>query len=454
MLKKSLYIILVFFLLADIGFTFVQNLQIPLDGDITGGVIPDSINNKIFEDPFGIKVITEDAHYPNPNRFFIHWIFSNYFSSVPFLLQEIIPPIESIYFSSAIAKTCIQIALIVLLGKYITKGKKTFGFDSILAMALVTPLFQTNGYRSYMGIIDHSITYTFFYSLPLVLLAIFLYPFFKNLNNGTISHYFVIIPLMIILPFSGPLIPGILLIIALLLFINASIYLNNISTIKIFIFITLSFLSLYSLYLNTHNSIFDGETLPIIERYTRLPRGIFYLVSQKIGFPILIAFTLVNIYIIKKYFLAEGKPFISIFKWIGIFSILFILLLPLGGYKEYRPYILRYDTIIPVTICLIFMYGLSSYFLIKRINHIAYKIAVIIFTLIFTFSDKLELHKNLCEKQEMEYLKQSDFSPVPLNGNCTLMSWKKIEKPEDSKPISDLLFFWGVIEEKKLFYQR
>jgi hypothetical protein len=46
--------------------------------------------------------------------------------------------------------------------------------DFLFAAILITPLFQTNGYRSYMGIIDPATTYTFFYALPTILILIYL----------------------------------------------------------------------------------------------------------------------------------------------------------------------------------------------------------------------------------------------------------------------------------------
>lgn len=46
---------------------------------------------------------------------------------------------------------------------------------------------------------------------------------------------------------------------------------------------------------------------------------------------------------------------INLFKWIGVFSLFYILLLPLGGYRDYRPNVLRHDTILPITLSLIFV---------------------------------------------------------------------------------------------------
>jgi hypothetical protein len=59
----------------------------------------------------------------------------------------------------------------------------------------------------------------------------------------------------------------------------------------------------------------------------------------------------------------KGKKMIRILMWIGIFTFMYIMLLPFGGYRPYRPRIIRYDTFMPVTIALIYYFGASTYFI-------------------------------------------------------------------------------------------
>jgi len=152
----------------------------PLDGDMAESILPAKGYEKIFQDPFGISVITENACYPNPNRFFAQWAYAKYFQHAPFVLQQFVSPIESIYYCSAIVKILIQILLLITAGFYITGNRKFLCLEFLLAIVLIIPFFQTNGYRSYMGIIDPSITYTFSYALPCALLLLFYLPFFNN----------------------------------------------------------------------------------------------------------------------------------------------------------------------------------------------------------------------------------------------------------------------------------
>src|SRR3954469_12537209 len=88
MTKRILSCLLLIFILSDLGYTFVQDLQMPLDGDMAESILPAKGYEKIFSDPFGTAVITEHAYYPNPNRFFVQWPYAKYFQHAPFVLQH------------------------------------------------------------------------------------------------------------------------------------------------------------------------------------------------------------------------------------------------------------------------------------------------------------------------------------------------------------------------------
>ena len=178
MKKKFLFFFFIIFLSGDITYSFFQHLSMPLDGDMPDSILVRNEIKKIFHDPLGISTIMKNDFYPNPNRFFAHWIYSRYFLNIPLFLQKITTPINSIYLSGAIAKTLIQIGIILIIGIFICGPKNIFSADMLLSASLITPLFQTNGYVRYMGLIDPSITYTFFYALPIVFLVFFYMPFF------------------------------------------------------------------------------------------------------------------------------------------------------------------------------------------------------------------------------------------------------------------------------------
>ncbi|MEQ1733701.1 MAG: hypothetical protein ABL940_08510 [Bacteroidia bacterium] len=459
--KNIIYGVLLLLLLGDIGYSFVQHLSIPLDGDMAAGIIPAKDVQHVLNDPLGISVITKNEVYPNPNRFFAHYSFYQYFKHVPLILQHYVTPINSIYLACAIAKIAIQLLILVLLAMYITGSNKLFSKQIVLACVLISPLFQTNGYQPYMGIIDQSITYTFFYALPCALLLLMYLPFFNTMyhqqkfSNAIILKLFLVV-LTFVVTLNGPLLPGIILVITTLVILNG---IHKISKTQLFFFVLLSLLSVYSLYIGLNNSIFvNEEVVPIPERYYRLPLGLYYVITQKIGYPILLLMLVINTYIIAKFYKTdEGKKLLNIFKWIGLFSLLYILLLPLGGYKSYRPNILRYDTIMPVTLALIFMYGSGTYYLINNLNGNNkkwYVAIVIIFSILFTFADAPEFNKNNCERNALHQLAQAKDTVVVLNNNCEILSWTKIHDPNASQQNAQLLTYWHVTQYNKRYYQK
>ena len=440
---------------------------------MAGGIV-----TPIYENPFGTAIILKDLAYPNPNRFFCHWSLKNYFETTPLLLQKVVQPIDSVYLSCAIAKILIQLILIVLLSASITGSGKWFSFDFIIAAVLVTPLFQTNGYRSYMGIIDPSISYTFFYALPCALLLLYLWPFMLQYFHGKKPAFqwiikIIWIPLAIVVCLSGPLNPGIVLVCSVLLFFhkikNNYAQLNQTGIIKRafqtvknipanywFYFLPISLLSLYSLYLGRLNSL--NVNIPLNELFSRIPEGIFYQFTQKIGFPILFLILLLNAIIIAKRFKTqEGEKLLTFFKWFGLFALLYILLLPFGGYRIYRPFVLRYDTIMPITLGLIFMFGATTLYIIKRMTtkqKFWYIPIIILILFIYTNSDEAQFGKNKCERIALKEIAASNDSIVQLHTNCTVLSWEIIRKTQDSELNAQLLNMWGITKEKKLYFNK
>ena len=145
----------------DIGYSFLQHYNMPFDGDMAESILPANGIKKVLKKPLGLKVIREQTTYQNPNRFFSHWFFNQSFNKIPQFLRSYKNPIDSVYLTCAIVKTIIQIALLILLAMAISGTTKLLDFNFILSVALITPLFQANGFFTYMGIIDQSITYVF-----------------------------------------------------------------------------------------------------------------------------------------------------------------------------------------------------------------------------------------------------------------------------------------------------
>ena len=451
-----------------------------MEGDMAGCIVPTEDVKKILENPLGFEVITENQPYSNPNRFFSHWILKEYYNTFPFIVQKFANPIESIYLSSAIVKTVIQIILILLLAFAITGSFKVLKLDFMIAVSLIYPLFQTNGYRPFIGIIDPSVTYTFFYAVPCIFLILYFLPFIFQLYHSKIQITPTLIlifwiPLAFVVSLSGPLNPGVALVFSLLAFFivfkkyynqtNQKSFISNgfNSFIKIpinywFFLLPISLLSFYSLYIGSFNSYSIVSQIPLSEMYSRLPEGIFNLFTHKIAFPILFIILTLNTVLIHRYYkTTEGKKMISTFKWIGIFALIYVLLLPLGGYREYRPLIVRYDTFMPVTLSLIFIFGATTLFLFKNMSNkqrMWYIPLIVGILIIYTNADEAQFNNNRCERMALKEISESKDSIVPIQNNCTVLSWGNITNPKDSELNAELLKIWKITNEKKHYYNK
>lgn len=477
MMRKVVYLFLALFLIADLSFSFLQYLEQPLDGDIARNLVPEEGVKPVFESPLGFKAIDEDIRYTSPNRYFSHWAYRSALLELPDFYNQFTDPIESVYLACATWKITFQLVLICLLAFIITGSLNILRLDFIIAAVLITPFFQANGYSDYMGIIDASITYSFFYAMPLIVLIIYLLPmFFRWYYQETFLTDWMLaliwIPMVFVVCLSGPLNPAILLILSALLFYTYT-FKNQSKTetkslfsrvinlphsmpkLYVFLVVPACLLSIYSLYLGSYNSESIISQISLAEMYGRLPEGIYLQFTQKLGFPILFGVLIINVILIKKGADSDtGTKILQLYNWIILFSVIYILLLPLGGYRVYRPHILRYDTIMPITIGLVFLFGLSSVYLINKLSRkqLRYYIPVIVAVLfIFTNSDQLEAGKSDCERSALSYISASPDSVVVLTHDCSVVAWSKFQQPEESHLNGQLLKMWGITHDVKLY---
>lgn len=475
---KLLVIVLAIFFLADLSYSFFEYYYIPLDGDISAGVVPSGHVQKVLDDPFGFRLLATGEKHVNPNRFFAHFTFKEYMQKVPLWLQTITDPVTSVYLSCALAKFVIHFLVIFILATLISGTKNILNRNFLIVTTLLIPLIQANGYWGHMGIVDKSTTYTFFYALPVVLLMLFLMPFYRLILEDEVQKItvfksvFVFIP-AVILPLSGPLIPGLVLIISALSGIfflhkfgqkqdffslnNLIRLLRKIPVQVYFFLVPISLISLYSLFLGRFDLNYGDESIPLAERYMKLPMGIYYQISQSLGVPLLLILIGIQVYLIKKQTnLEEGKAIVNNLKWIGFFSAVYLLLLPLGGYRPYRPNILRYDTFMPITIALLYFYAKSGFFLLRNLNlkiRNWYLLGLFAFFAIYMNADKIKTEEYRCERDALEFLVRSPDEITVLPTNCNVMSWDVFNQPERSEFNAEMLRYWGITKVKKLYYQ-
>jgi hypothetical protein len=456
--------LIVLLVLVDFAYSFYQHFHTHFDGDMASFILRTDRWRQLYSDPFGFNVIFGNQSYPDPNRFFSHWAMSSYFRLMPFLLQRFMTPLNSIYFSCAIIKTLTQGLLIFLLSALISgRNIRTPQFWRVALF--VTPLFQTFGYNGHMGIIDQSISYFFFYAFPFAFLFLFYSIIYFSKKKLATFKILILFVLCIVLPYSGPLISGIIIIanplILFIIYTKGKLKTKTISPqpLKwISIILCLQFLLAgLSLYIGMHNSINEIDPTPLIERFRRLPLGIFYLLTQKLGLPLLVLIVIFGLVFIRnKYNSAEGKVILKVSTFLLTFSVCYIFLLPFGGYRSYRPNILRFDTFMPITFILITLFGMICYYLSNVLQPKPLKSFIVIFTLIavvYSNSDRSTFKDYYCERTALENISNSPEQIVKINSDCTIMAWNKIADPDLSTEPACLLYYFRITKEKKLYFQ-
>lgn len=479
-MKTKYWNILFFILLIlDTTYTFNQNMNGSLEGDIPDVVLPLKEYQEVLEDPLGTDILFHHKAYIGAGRFVAHWYSYAYFRTVPFLLQHFVTPIESVYLSSALLKTAIQVLFIALIAAFVYFLQEKKHQNLWISMVLIAPLFQIEGYSRYMSVIAKSIIYFFFYGFPLFFLAIYFLFFFKPLYNKektdfNIPTFLFLLLLSFALSMSGPLVPGTVLIACpmVLLCYFATYYQTSeepsffqkiyTSILKIdrsllILFSFFCLFCLYALFLGIKgNAAGITQNTPLLDRYMKMPLGLYYTLFTKLGFPLLLGLIGLNIFLLtKQKDNIEAQKLLSLAKWIGIFAIIYLLLLPLGGSRVYRPNIVRGDTFMPITICLIFIYAATSHFLINLLSANAKKIylaVIFAFLCVFTIADEPVKNTNICEKEALSKIANSTESVVLLDSDCPIMAWNKFSQYEQSIAGSMLLQYWGITKKQTLFY--
>jgi hypothetical protein len=468
MTKNRLLLIFVgIFSISDFTFSFIQYYNTPLFGDLASHVLPDEIIQPVFDDPFGFNMLLAGEKHSNPNRFFSHFFLSEYFQHVPFWLQKFTNPVNSVYLASALAKITVQVLFVFLMAAFVSGKRNPFNRKFLFSAVLVAPLFQVYGFWSRMGIVDKSVVYTFFYGIPLVLLMLFFLPVFNRmLRNKKIrmANWIFLLPLIVILPLSGPLVPAVILIVSFLIFINywvhaeskrPSDFLKYVPDEIYVLLIPICVWSLYSLFLGFYNSNYDSEMISLWERFKRLPKGVYSQLFHSLGFPLMLMMIGVNIIFMKKKHSPESRKLVRILIWIGIFAFIYILFLPFGGYRPYRPRIIRYDTFMPVNITLIWFFAASCWFLL---NHLKgkkkkqYMAGLIFVLLIFIVADLDGIGENKCERNAFEKMAHSKESIVAIPKDCHIMDWYNVYDYNQTESKAELIYYWGITDHKKLFY--
>lgn len=482
MLKRNWHYLLLLFLIGDLAYSGWQYYQFPLDGDLAAIVLPGKAYSIVLHDPFGLRALLGHESYPAPNRFFAHLFLHEYFRHVPLLLQGALSPLDSVYAACALLKLAVHMLLVYVLAVAISNSRNVLGRKFLLAAVLITPLLQTQGYGGQMGVIDWSVTYAAFYALPMSLLLLFFLPFLRAALHGTpfrssALEYAGLLGLVVVLALNGPIIPAVVLLVCPTVLLlawrghlgssaaglgwlrRATVAVGALPWRKLSLFAVFSALSLYSLYIGRNNSENEWTSIPLSERYARLPFGVYDALTGKLGLPLLLIMLLVNAWLIARSVRTPlGAKAQQALQWLGVFALVYILLLPLGGYRAYRENVIRRDSILPIILGMIGCFALSSYYLLTHLPAAAwrrYAAAMAVFAAIFTVADKPRARDfNTCERQLFATLAQATTPTVLLPSDCKLMSWELLTDPNSSDINTAIMQHWGIIKTPRLYYQQ
>ncbi|MCR5887599.1 hypothetical protein LRS06_07375 [Hymenobacter sp. J193] len=473
--------LLVFFVLLDLTYSFRQYYQIPLDGDLSSIALPGPSNSPVLTSPLGIRAWRNQEYYLGPNRYFAYAFTGLYFHHVPRWLQVVFSPIDSVYVACALLKALAQAALVYLLGIMATGTWRLTRPRLWLAMALVTPIFQVKGYAEEMAVVDWCISYASFYAVPVIWLLVYLLPFHlaawfgRPLLPGT---WWVLLWLLlaVVLALSGPLIPALLLLLAPSLMLRLLVrgwqqskeqaswpgrFRQALAATPWRVWLVLGFtvlMGLYSLYVGQYNIENTSSELAVKERYEKLWMGIYYELAGGLGVPVLLLVAVVNHYFLRALPLTpERRRLLVLGNWVFVLALVYLALLPLGGYRGYRPNVIRRDTLIPITLGLTFFFAISAVYLVRHLAgrwRAAYGAMLALFVFIYTNSDRPLDDAKTCERAALEYLQNSRETVTLLPYPCAIMAWSPTTNAPDSEVAMQMLARWRIVRPDQRFYQQ
>lgn len=471
--KRLLVVFLGLFLACDLLVSAYHYYNLGIDGDLPKIGLPYRWYEDVMQDPFGFDAVLNSKTYSGAGRYMCHWWTVFWMHNVYGIIFSFVKnPIVSIYLCTTAIAMMVHLFFVILVWRYVSVVVTLSRIQSLIVLCIATIFIQYGNYYHSFGIIDRSPSYIFFYALQLLFFALWAFPFFTAYHKNKFTLHPVIhlfwVFFSVYLAFSSVLTQPVWFVVCLLMFIAyvlsspSSLWRQFLlSKTILFHFVWFLLICIYAFYVSKFNNEKTNVTT-LSERYLLLLKGIYYWMFYSPVIPIVLCWLGLNFFLIHRFFNSITWNFFKYqAMWIGLFVFCYIVLLPMGGYRSYRPFIIRYDTIMPVTLGLIYLIASSSVYLLKNIVNrkfnIYYGICLIGIGLIFTNADKdLELNSNDCQHQVMYYLYQSTDTLVPLPTHCNVGTWNLSDYNEPV--IIDMLTsqykVWGILKPYQQLYIR
>lgn len=461
--RKYIWVLFLLFLAIDFVQSNYHYSNLPIDGDLPRIAAPFRWYEDIMADPLGVDAISENKKYAGAGRYISHASTVFWFHKVFKLVAKFSRDhVQAIFMTSTLLVALIHICFIWLAIQY-TRTRKKWNLKSAVVIALLASvLIQYNNFYDCIGIIDRSIAYVFFYALPIMVVLIYFLPFFKFQHRKdyriSIWQHVGLIILAPIMAFGCALTQPIVFIISLLYFFGLFIR-NPFFKLKknkglILQLAFLLVLCLYTFYVSKYN-IESEAYKPLAEKYTLLLKGLYRIFTLTLAWPVIILFIAMNCVIFYKHDQLDWKQLRPILFFVLGFCAVYTFLLPLGGYRVYRPYIIRYDTFIPVTLGFIFLLLYTTnniYKVLTKQSWFIYTIAIFCFALIFYVADnRSEKEANYCQQGTFYEIEKSNEAIIRVPINCNTMTWDISDafNPEHLGGMNIMFKKWGLITEEQ-----
>lgn len=454
-----------------------------LDGDMVPILLPSEHYSKILQDPLGWSVLAHGEKYAATNRYAAHKSMDIWFNSFHKIYSKFWKDkIACLYSLQGLFDVLVHILMLFLLSVYVCRHTKFWQFDFILSAALLSPFFMTYGFGSIIGLIMNSVTYGFFYSLPMCGFLLFFLPFYLSFTKAKpINEYFNTLIILVwgfliyYISFSSViLLPVSLMVGALIMLFNLKskfpsdkilhhkirkfiLAIGKVDKITFYLMLILVLTSLYSFLIGSFN-IENGDSIPLLERYLKLLNGAISTLTIKPAYLYIVILLVVNYFTIIKLNPETKKSKMLVFIKLGItICVIYILLLPFGGFRQYRPNILRFDTLLPVNIFLVWAVTFTSFFILTKtdIKKLKFYLPSLILVLaIFYFSDKLKFDENVCQKEKIRMLQTEVKEPIIFNSDCSILGWETTNWDIHRHQVNEMLIRWKILGREKWYQYR
>jgi len=471
---------LLLIIIGDLVHAWFQYVGMPMGGDLYAIVLPAPWYEEVLSDPFGWEALFSEKEYGGAGRYSAHQFTSLYFNNMPGFFQYLVSPINSIYYSAALAKCVAHLSLLLLLGAYVCGHFRVFQKDFLWTMVAAIPFLQTYGLSSRMGVIDQSITYAFFYIIPLIIIFALLYPlyrYFMGYRQAEVSFtlgWWTIpwLAILWIVAFWGPQSQVIMALIGglgLLGLCLRGIREQKTSTSQLFFYPfrpryrQLSFLLLALVvfgglgYLTGTQNTENVSSLPLRETLIQAAKGIKFHFVESWVIWLVAVFLGIHFYRINRMDSPKKKVWQKLFLMLLLGILIYMLMIPFGGYRSYRPFLYRYDLLIPVTISWIFLLLWTGRLVIQSWpygrNKNIYLICATLFLVTLHLQDLKIKDRNSCEKGHLYTLQTAEEYAITLPADCPILGWH----PDDNRYYTDkkveLLRRWNIVKQPLIYTQ-